>query len=55
MFIKLLKCQMCGNEFEAEVLDEEDQNKHDRQVIPIRCPKCTSTRIEPVRTLRRTR
>jgi predicted Zn-ribbon and HTH transcriptional regulator len=45
-------CQMCGHVFEKEVADPD--NDRDRPSgPPVRYPKCNSTRLEPVRKLRR--
>jgi len=55
MVVALLKCQMCGRQFETEMLDRDDPNERHRNGAPIRCPNCSSTRIEVLRTLRRLR
>jgi DNA-directed RNA polymerase subunit RPC12/RpoP len=54
MVIKVFKCQMCGTQFEATVLDRDDSDERGRQGAALRCPKCNQTRVEEVRTLRRT-
>jgi DNA-directed RNA polymerase subunit RPC12/RpoP len=55
MVVALLKCQMCGRQFEAEMLDRGDPNERQRRGTSIRCPECNSTRIEMLRTVRRVR
>ena len=55
MVIKVFKCQMCGAQFEAPVLDRDDPAERDRQGAALRCPKCNQPRIEEIRTVRRTR
>ena len=52
MVVKLFKCQMCGTRFEVEVLDQDDPRERNQPGAPVRCPKCGSTQIEAVRTLR---
>ncbi len=54
MVVKELKCQMCGTQFEAQVLDDDDPRER-RPGVPVRCPRCNNTRIEVIRTLRRVR
>ena len=53
MILKLFKCQMCGHRFEAEVLDRENPKENHIVGSQLRCEKCNSAKIEPVRTLRR--
>jgi DNA-directed RNA polymerase subunit RPC12/RpoP len=53
MLIKLFKCQMCGARFEVKVLDREDAKERYVYGSPVRCERCNSTEVEPVRTLRR--
>jgi DNA-directed RNA polymerase subunit RPC12/RpoP len=55
MIVAVLKCQMCGAKFEAEMLDRDDSNERHRHGSPIRCPRCNSTEIEVLRTVRRLR
>jgi DNA-directed RNA polymerase subunit RPC12/RpoP len=55
MVIVVLKCQMCGKTFEAEVLDDDDPQERDRPGNPIRCPQCNSPRVETTRRIRRSR
>ena len=55
MVVAVLKCQMCGTKFEAEMLDRDDPNERHRQGSPIRCPRCKSTEIEAIRLVRRLR
>jgi DNA-directed RNA polymerase subunit RPC12/RpoP len=55
MVVALLKCQMCGKQFEAEMLDRDDPNERQRGGTPIRCPNCGSAEIELLRALRRVR
>jgi predicted Zn-ribbon and HTH transcriptional regulator len=55
MVVAVLKCQICGKQFEAEMLDRDNPNERRRHGTPIRCPKCNSTQIELLRTLRRVR
>lgn len=52
MIVKLLKCQICGERFEAEVLDRENP-KEQFPGTPVTCPKCGSPRIEQVRIVRK--
>jgi len=55
MVVAVLKRQMCGNEFEAEMLDRDDPNERYRHGTRIRCPRCSSTEIEVRRVVRRLR
>jgi NAD-dependent SIR2 family protein deacetylase len=55
MVVKTLLCQMCGQSFEAEVLDREDSRERDRPGNPVTCPQCHSPRLEVIRTLHRVR
>jgi DNA-directed RNA polymerase subunit RPC12/RpoP len=55
MVVKELKCQMCDTRFELAVLDNDDPDERGRRGSPVRCPRCGSTRIEVVRTVRRMR
>ncbi len=55
MLVKVFKCQMCGHQFEREVLDRDDPEERHRQGTPLRCPECGRAEIEVVRTLRRTK
>jgi DNA-directed RNA polymerase subunit RPC12/RpoP len=55
MIVVVLKCQMCGKQFEAELLDRDDPNERHRHGMPIRCPRCNSSEIERIRVLRRLR
>jgi len=52
MVLKELKCQRCGNRFELEVLEDCEVAERPSSA-PVRCPKCQSMLIEPIRTLRR--
>lgn len=55
MVVKILLCQMCGERFEAEVLDLEDPSERRQEGRPATCPGCRSPRLEVVRLLRRIR
>jgi DNA-directed RNA polymerase subunit RPC12/RpoP len=55
MVVKVVKCQMCGNRFEAECLDRDDPNERHRYGDAVTCPKCGSPRLEIVQVLRRVR
>jgi len=55
MVVAVLKCQMCGHQFQAEMLDRDDPNERHRPGTPIRCPKCNSAEIELLRVVRRLR
>lgn len=55
MVVVELKCQMCGNCFEAEILDREDWQEREVHGDPVRCPKCKSSRVETMRRVRRGR
>lgn len=42
------RCKSCGNRFEAEVLDEDEEREAERQRRPtytIQCPQCRRTDI----------
>lgn len=52
MLILEMKCGMCGNRFEAKALDNEDARERHQHGTPIRCPKCNSSVVEKVRTIR---
>ena len=51
MVRKELKCQRCGHRFECEVLGEDEVQER-TYAPPVTCPKCRSTLVEPIRTLR---
>jgi DNA-directed RNA polymerase subunit RPC12/RpoP len=55
MIVAKLKCQICGNRFDAEVLDRDDPDEKHRSGSPIRCPRCKSLEIELLCKLRETR
>ena len=53
MIISQMKCQMCGERFEAKLLDRD--NPRERNIVgsPVRCPHCNSERVETIRRVRR--
>jgi DNA-directed RNA polymerase subunit RPC12/RpoP len=53
MIVFEMKCQMCGQRFEVELLDRDDPEERNTRGFPARCPKCSSPEIEKVRPLRR--
>jgi predicted Zn-ribbon and HTH transcriptional regulator len=53
MVVKEMKCEMCGHRFNAELLDRDDPREQYVPGAPLRCPKCNSTMLEPVRVVRR--
>jgi len=55
MIVALLKCNMCGHEFELEIIDDDDPQERRAPRNPVRCrnPRCQSTEIGIVRKLRR--
>lgn len=53
MIIAQLKCQMCGERFEAKLLDRDDPAERARAGSPVRCPRCNSHYIETLRRVRR--
>ena len=57
MVVKVFKCQMCGTRFEATVFDQDDPHERQRPGARVHCPnpRCNSTRIEEVQSLRRMR
>jgi len=44
---------MCGQRFEAEILDREDPKERHVQGAPFRCANCKGTTVEKVRMIRR--
>ena len=53
MVVMELKCQSCGHRFENAVLDRDDPHEREQQGSPIRCQRCNSSLIEPVRAIRK--
>lgn len=53
MVVCELKCQICGTQFQTEILDDEDPRERDRSGSRVCCPKCRSPEIEKVRILQR--
>lgn len=53
MVIVRLKCQMCGERFEAKLLDRDDPRERHVPGNPVQCPSCGSTRVETVERIRR--
>ena len=53
MLVKLFKCQICDYRFEVEVLDRQDPREERVPGYPICCKKCKSTRVEPIRVIRK--
>lgn len=53
MIVVKMKCQMCGDRFEAELLDREDPQEQNVAGTPVRCPRCKSTHVETVQRVRR--
>lgn len=53
MIVVELKCQMCGQHFEAKLLDRDDPGERDVVGSPVRCPRCESQRVETIRRVRR--
>lgn len=53
MIIVKLKCQMCGENFEAKLLDREDPQERHVSGSPVQCPRCNSTRVETIQRVRR--
>jgi len=53
MVIELMKCGMCGEKFEVELLDRNDPREKNIIGQSVRCPKCNSTFVEAVRRVRR--
>ena len=51
MIIALLRCNMCGHEFELEILDDDDPKERYVRHNPVRCPnpRCRSAEITIVR------
>lgn len=39
-------CKECGHTFEAETYTREESEKMNIQLIPIRCPHCSSVEVE---------
>lgn len=52
MLLVELKCQICGNRMEVEVLDRQDPDETDRHGFEVTCQRCRSNRIEQVRVIR---
>lgn len=48
-----LKCQMCGERFETELLDRDDPRERHVVGSPVRCPRCNSTHVEAIESVRR--
>jgi DNA-directed RNA polymerase subunit RPC12/RpoP len=55
MLLATLKCQMCGNKFEMEVIDRDDPDERHRQGDRIRCTKCNSDQVEVLQKRRAAR
>jgi predicted Zn-ribbon and HTH transcriptional regulator len=53
MIIAEMKCQMCGQRFEVELLDREDPKEQHLPGVPVRCPNCKRSTVEEVRMVRR--
>lgn len=53
MIVVRMKCQMCGERFEAELLDRDDPRERYTPGSPVRCPRCQSTRVETIQRVRR--
>ena len=53
MIVVQMKCQMCGERFEAKLLDRDDPKERSIIGSPVRCPRCNSERVETVRRVRR--
>lgn len=53
MIIGEMKCQMCDQRFEVEMLDREDPRERHMPGVPVRCPNCKSAMVEKVRVIRR--
>jgi DNA-directed RNA polymerase subunit RPC12/RpoP len=53
MVVQEIRCSMCGNTFEAKVLDRDDPQERDVYGSSLRCPKCNSVMLNVVRTIRR--
>jgi C4-type Zn-finger protein len=53
MLVKTFKCQMCGSQFEIEVLDRENPRERHVTGYPVVCEKCGSQRLEQVAVRRK--
>jgi len=53
MVVVEMKCNMCGCNFEAEVLDRQDPDEKKSTGHPLRCPKCSGTMLQTIREVRR--
>ena len=53
--LALLRCTLCGHEFELEVIDDDDPKEKHVNRNPVRCqnPKCRSAEISIVRKISR--
>lgn len=49
MLLVEMRCQMCGDRFEATVLDREISNESHERGEPVRCPRCSSMQIDRLR------
>lgn len=55
MLVVLVRCKTCGEEFEVQILDDDDPKERHLQGPPVRCrnPRCRSSEIARVRDLRK--
>ena len=53
MVVMEYKCQICGARFEVNCIDRQDPRERDNEGGQVTCPSCRTSRVEPVRALRR--
>lgn len=55
MIVAMLKCRMCGHEFELEIIDDDDPKEKHAPRYGIRCPnpRCGSGEISVLRKIRK--
>ncbi len=51
MLLVMMKCQMCGNRFEATILDRENPSESRERGEPVRCPNCNSMQIDRLKVI----
>lgn len=53
MLLQQFKCQQCNHRFEAEVIDRDEPRERNLPTHRLRCPACSGTLIEVLRTIER--
>ena len=48
MIRRRYQCHKCGKLFEVDVLEPGEAEERRLRPVPVRCPECGSTQLEPV-------